>query len=184
MKHKLIIGSIAATVLLGGAMAANAAKNNQPEKIVQKAETGDGMISLAEAKAVALKQHDGIVEAIELEDRSGKAYYEVEIEKGDKDFDIRIDAKSGEVLASKDRDDDHDQADDQELPSTQNKNLLSAQEAKKIAEDKIKGKVMEIDLEDEDGQPAFEVELKTNTGEVELKIDAITGKILKEEHDN
>ncbi|GHI00780.1 PepSY domain-containing protein [Neobacillus kokaensis] len=181
MKRKVIIGSIAATVLLGGAMAAGAAKNNQPEEKVQKAGSGQEMISLEEAKAIALKQHDGIVEEIELKDRTGKAYYEVEIEKDDQDFDIRIDAKSGEVLVSKDLDDNHE---DQEHLSTPNKNLLTAQEAKRIAEDKINGKVVEIEFDDEDGQPAFEVELKTNTGEVELKIDAVTGKILKEEQDN
>jgi uncharacterized membrane protein YkoI len=47
------------------------------------------------------------------------------------------------------------------------------------------GRVLEIDLEHDDGHPIYEIELLDDNGRVlELEIDAVTGAILEQEYDD
>ena len=47
-------------------------------------------------KKIALQKVDGVVEEIELEKEANTAVYEVDIEKDNIDYDLHIDAYSGE----------------------------------------------------------------------------------------
>ena len=127
------------------------------------------------------------MEDIELENESNKAVYEVDIEKDDIDYDLYIDAYSGEIY-SVDRDDhnDDDDFDDDNLSnSNQNsKNIISQADATAIAEKAVNGKVFEIEKDEDDGLIKYEVELKTDRGEAEVEIDASTGKVLDVEWDD
>ena len=45
--------------------------------------------------------------------------------------------------------------------------------------DQVGGKVVELELDEDDNRYEYEIELETNRGEVEMAIDALTGEILE-----
>lgn len=58
--------------------------------------------------------------------------------------------------------------------------MISLQEAKKVATDKVKGgTVTEIELDTDDGRYHFDVDLKDGKYEYDLEVDAYTGEIIK-----
>ena len=61
---------------------------------------------------------------------------------------------------------------------------LSISQVSEIALGAQAGTIEEIELEREDGKAVFEVEIKTDTGEVEVMIDAATGDVLSMEQDD
>lgn len=193
MNKLLVTGITAAGILLGGASIASAAINNnsettvketavQSEEVVQTkdATAAESFLSMEKAQEIALSEQDGHIDSIELESDEGYVYYEVEIENGDREYDIYIEASTGEVLKV-DRD-DHDD-DDYEV-SRALENIISAEKAMQIAVEKVGGKVIEMELDEDDNRYEYEIELKTNDGEVEMTIDAVTGKILEIEKDD
>lgn len=56
------------------------------------------VISEAEVKKIALQQFSGVIEDIDLEEDNGRLIYEVEIENGDREAEVEIDAYTGEVI--------------------------------------------------------------------------------------
>src|SRR5699024_3709453 len=193
MNKLLVTGITAAGILLGGASIAGAAVNNnsettvketavQSEEVVQTkdATPAESFISMEKAQEIALSEQDGHIDSIELESEEGYVYYEVEIENGDREYDIYIEASTGEILKV-DRD-DHDD-DDYEMSGAL-ENIISAEKAMQIAVEKVGGKVIEMELDEDDNRYEYEIELKTNDGEVEMTIDAVTGKILEIEKDD
>lgn len=61
---------------------------------------------------------------------------------------------------------------------------LSISQVSEIALGAQAGTIEEIELENENGKAVFEVEIKTDTGEVEVLIDAATGDVLAMEQDD
>ena len=58
------------------------------------------ILSTDEVKKIALQEVvDGTVDEIELENKSGKVVYEVEVKKNDIDYDLYIDVYSGEIIS-------------------------------------------------------------------------------------
>lgn len=57
-------------------------------------------------------------------------------------------------------------------------NLLTEQQATEIAEKAVNGTVIEMDLDEDDDQYVYEFEAKTSSGEAEVKINGVTGKVL------
>jgi uncharacterized membrane protein YkoI len=55
-------------------------------------------ISMDQAEKIALKEVDGQVTDAELDSGNGILVYELEIKQGKKEYDIEIDANTGEVL--------------------------------------------------------------------------------------
>ena len=104
MKKKMFIGTLSAALVLGGAIAVGASNNADGSKIDAKANNAKTILALDEVKKIALQKVDGVVEEIELEREANNAVYEVDIEKDDIDYDLYIDAYSGEIY-SVDRDD-------------------------------------------------------------------------------
>lgn len=183
MKRKLIIGTISAAVILGGALAAGATINDITTGDSQKSVNGKEMISAIEAEKVALSKVNGMVESVELDRNFGNSYYEVDIVKDNIDYDIYVEAFTGKILSVKDdRNDDRDDfVNETEVP---NNSLLSREKAIEIAEKAVNGKVKEMDRDDEDGRMLYEFELITNKGEVGLEMDASTGKVLTVDYDD
>ena len=170
-------------------------------------------ISIEEAETIALKEVNGIVDSVELKQKSDKVFYEVEVEKDDLEYDVYIDAITGKVTSVNqddqyDDDFDDDQYDDDKNDdkyddnsdddllgddddsssvngnNTQINNTISQAQAIKIAEEAINGKMTEIDKDQDDGLLQYEVELRTDRGEAEVDVDASTGKVLKVEFDD
>lgn len=188
----IVTGLVAAGVLLGGTSIVGASMNESQEPVVinetkqsdvekiKNTEEAHRFISVDEAKEIALSEHDGYVEDIELETDDGYAYYEVEIENGEEDYDIYIEAYTGEVLSVDGDEDDFEY----ENKNKALENIISAEQAKQIALDTFGGKVVELDLDEDDGRYEYEIELKTKHGEAEMTIDAVTGDILEQELDD
>ena len=176
MKKKMIIGTLSAVFVLGGAFAVGASNNDDGTKVEGKANNTKTILGYDEVKKIALQKVDGVVEEIELEREANTAVYEVDIEKDDIDYDLHIDAYSGEVYSvDRDSDDDDD--------FSNYKNVISQDDAIAIAEKAANGKVVEIELDEDDGFLKYDVELRTDRGEAEVEIDASTGNVLEVELD-
>ena len=187
MKKKMVIGTLSAALVFGGAFAVGASNNDDGGKVDAKVNNTKTFLGIDEVKKIALQEVNGVVEDIELEKETNKAVYEVDIEKNDIDYDLYIDAYSGEIY-SVDRDDhnDDDINDDDNLSNSNqnNKNIISQADATAIAEKAVNGKVGEIAKDEDDGFIKYEVELKTDRGEAEVEIHASTGKVLDVEWDD
>ncbi|UJL47018.1 PepSY domain-containing protein [Virgibacillus sp. NKC19-16] len=93
MKKKLgvTIGATAAAAVLGlGIYQSNASETN-PE------------LSTDEIRQMVTDQYPGTITELELEKDSNRAVYEVEVENDGKEYDIKLDGSSGEVLNLKER---------------------------------------------------------------------------------
>jgi uncharacterized membrane protein YkoI len=182
MKRKVLIGTLGAALVFGGAFAVGATNNDNVSTVdTNKTKNEKTFLSTDEVEKIALQEVAGVVEEIELEKKSGKVIYEVDIEKDDVDYDLYIDAYSGEIYTI-DRDVDDD--DDNLNPSNSgqyNKNIISQADAIAIAERAVNGKVVEIEKDADDGFIKYEVELQTDRGEAEVEIDADDGKVLEVE---
>ena len=60
---------------------------------------------------------------------------------------------------------------------------ISQEEAIKIAQSKAAGKVISIELDTEDNNLVYEIEIRNGKMEYDFEIDATTGAILKYEED-
>ena len=116
---------------------------------------------------------------IELKNKKNKYIYEVEGFDSEKEYKVKIDASSGEILKAKSENLD---ADDKEEALDLN-GLISRSEATKLAQTKASGKAVKWSLEMDDKQPVWEVELKDGNKETEVKIDAKSQKILRTKTD-
>ncbi|WP_078434141.1 PepSY domain-containing protein [Metabacillus halosaccharovorans] len=170
---KLMTISLAAVVVLGGAVAINnsyAQENNET-------------IGIDKAKEAALKKVDGVVESVELENQNGQPVYEVEIDKDQKDYELYIDATTAKINRVDEKvDDDND--DDVNSKNVSNKAIITEKEAIEIAKTKIDGELHEIELDEDDGRYVYDMEFKTSSGEAEITIDAETKEILEFELDD
>lgn len=209
-KHKLWIGSLSAAVLLGGsAVAASGNMNGQPASQVQSETTQSApasvtqstsanqnntgkLLTVSQAKSIALKAVEGKVDDVDLERRNGQTFYEVEIDrKGQPDVTVRLDAYTGKVLAVV-NDDDYDDDDDyrdngtgnSSSGSASNQVKLTVAQASNIALKQVTGgKVTKVELDRDNGRYVYEIELRTAQGEADVDIDANTGKVLSFDQD-
>ena len=167
MKKIVITGIIAVGVVLGGTSVIGASMNDKTEAIVkdqavqseqfvktEQTSNSKQMLSIDKVKKIALSEHDGHIEDIELEHDDGHTYYEVEIENGHEDYNLYIDAYTGKVLFV-DKDDDDDNHDEKQNV----KDIISADKAKEIAVNAVGGKVIDIELDEDDGRYEYEMEL-------------------------
>lgn len=182
MKRKLLIGVLAGAVVLGGAVAVGA---NDSDNI--SAKNKKEMITIEEAETIALKEVSGTVEDVELEREHLKLVYKVDIDENqvanDDDKEVHVDANTGEILKVE-KDDDNDDDDFKSSKAKTNQKEISQDEAIKIAEKAVNGKVHSIEKEYDDGRIKYEFELSSDKGEVDVEIDALTGDILEMDYDD
>lgn len=127
-----------------------------------------------DAIATAKKEaKDGTVHAIELDfDERDKAWqYEVKIIKGTTDFDIEIDAETGDVVdVEKDSTDDKEKAVDLNDPMT-------FDEALKLAQDKASGRLDGWKLESDDDRVEYQFDYDDKGEENEVSVDVESKKV-------
>jgi uncharacterized membrane protein YkoI len=186
MKKKGWIMTIAIASLIvgsGSAIAANAVTSN---------------IGKEKAKEIALKEVPGTVTDIELEREQGNLVYEVEITKKDRlgEVDVYIAADSGKVLSTvNDDDDEHDRkaaGKDSTISSATpsasvasgTKNAITPEQAGKVALTAVKGEVLKVESDWDDGIQQYEVKIKTSEGIAEVDIAAVGGSILSIDYDD
>lgn len=127
-----------------------------------------------DAIATAKKEaKDGKVHAIELDfDERDKAWqYEVKILKGSTEFDVEIDADTGDVVdVEKDSTDDKEKAIDLNDPMT-------FDEALKLAQDKGSGRLDGWKLESDDGRIEYQFDFDDQGEETEVSVDVESKKV-------
>ncbi|MER2089731.1 MAG: PepSY domain-containing protein [Sporosarcina sp.] len=179
MKKWMTIPALAGVLVIGGvAMAGNTGHS--------LAATPKGLLTIEEAEAIAVKSVDGKVTQIELDREKSGDIYEVEVKSDGNEYDLDIDAKTGNVLRT-DRDDnddddfDDDDSDDKVIVS--DGKFITKEAAVQIAMKQAKGTATEVELDEDDGRVVYEIEIKDGKYEYDFDIDAISGEVLKFEKD-
>lgn len=173
MKRKLLTGSVAGIVVLGGAIGVGAAAKSDGVHGGKKAE----FISTEDAKEIAINEFGGKLKKIELEKEGGRFVYDIElVHENNDDIDLDINAVTGEILKVE-RDDDDDYESDR--PDTSENVSISLEKAINAALKDTPGKLKEAEYDD----GYYEIEIKTGQNEVEMKIDGDSGKIIEKETD-
>lgn len=122
------------------------------------------VLTLQEAKDIAVEKVGGQVKEIELEHKSSGSYYEVEVVSDGIKYELRIDAQSGEVAM-----------DDQPIKAA----LLTKEEAISIAKQKASGTVTEFEFDEDDDVPVYEIDMQDDSYKYEIELHAQTGEWLK-----
>lgn len=169
MMKKLVIGVLTVATVLGGIGVINHGYAAEGNKSVSQSKK---VIGMEKAKKIALKKVNGTIESIELDGR----VYEVDVDKGHKEYDIDINAYTGEIVRFKEDQRDYDDDDDY---VTSNEPIIKEEEAVAIAKREVNGEVKEINLDTDDGHYEYEIELRTGRDDVEVTIDAVTGAVLE-----
>lgn len=181
---KLATTLLTGTLILGGLGAgAYAMTDKQP---LQSVSANSTTISEEQAKEIALEQTNGgniTKMSVDTDDRTKK--YEFDIVNGEFEYDVDIDFNSGKVVEFDqerlDSDDDDDRNDGISIEEAK----LSLEEAKKLALKEQAGTIVETELDRDDNQLRYEIEIHTDDNhEVNVDIDAMNGNVLNVEWDD
>lgn len=187
---KLILVPAAGLLLFGGIAFANsdggAQQQTQQTAAVETAAVNSEKekIGFGKAEEIARDIIDGQMTDIELERENGKQYYDIEMYANGYEYDIEVDAITGEVLKNK-REKENDFDDDKKVASTQASSAvkISAEDAVKAALAVVSGEVEDVELEHDDGRVYYDIEIDNRYEEHEVKVDATNGEILEVETD-
>jgi uncharacterized membrane protein YkoI len=195
MKKKVLaaIGAMAVAAVVGFAFSQSGIVNADPN------------LTHEDVRKQITEQYPGNITELELEKKGKNAIYEVEIELDGKEYDIKIDGNSGDVLKleetvnsknnnrnnqtdrqeveEKDNKDDRENQDDNQQKVEENKDakqtVISIEEAKKIALNNFSGKITdEIELDEDDGRFIYEIQMEEGNREADIEIDAYTGEVI------
>lgn len=195
MKKYIYIPVVAGALAFGGIVWANSDDNPNETKTGAQgtavpAVSNERMLSFDEASAKALAIANGTITDVELDRESRTPHYEIDIDHEGYEYDVKIDAFSGEVLEQKrekeDRDDSQDDGREDSRDDSQaaEGNFISSEEAVKAAQAVAKGTVKEVEFEDDDGTAHYEVKIEDGRTEHEIYVNAADGTILKQEQDD
>lgn len=140
-------------------------------------------ISKEEATKIALDLVNGEIVKIELDDLrddDDTPEYEIKIMKDGVKYEIEIDAYTGRVKEfESDNDDNYNGA-------VNEKNIISADEARKVALEKVNGEIVkfELDNDDDDDNIKYEIEIIKYGIKYELEVNAYTGVIIEFERED
>lgn len=141
----------------------------------QQTQQSGSYIGLAKAKTIVLQKLPGAtIQKIELERDDGRVSYEGEAVKGNMEYEFDIDAYTGAILS-------WEAEQKASAGSTQaSAKGISLSQARAIVEKKLPGaRIVEIELDTDDGRKAYEGEAQKGSTEYDFEIDANTGAILK-----
>lgn len=194
----LVIGILVVASVLGLGVYHSNATQNEPQ------------LTMEDIKQLVKNQYPGEITELELDKDFNKAVYEVEVLGDGKEYDLKLDANSGEVLNIKEKlidnnkvandtkkqitinekqakEENKNKSDEEKSKSTkeeQKKTVIDINEATELALKEFSGQVTDVDLDEEDGRLIYEIEIKANEQEAEIEIDAYTGEILVMEIDS
>lgn len=174
--------SVAAAVLglaVGGsAVVAEGLDNPSNISIVQAASTSQIKLNRTQAvKKFTQKFGNKSIESISLKSSGSKYVYTVEGFDSTKEYEVKINAKTGKIISSK-----TERLDADDHKSAVNlKKAISRSSATKIAKKYASGKVVEWTLEKENGKSVWVVEFSNGT---EVEINALTKKVISVEKDD
>jgi uncharacterized membrane protein YkoI len=149
MKKKVLIGVVSSLLVLGGAFAVGASKNDSRPDDSIHLDDKSSVINLGTQSLPEIKEG----QEIELETEHGQTFYKIE------------------------SDDDSSNS----TASLTNTSALSVEEAAKIATNEVNGTITEVEKEMEHGRMEYKFEIQSDQGEVDVRVDAETGKITRVE---
>lgn len=181
---KLAATLLTGTLVLGGLGAgAYAMTDKQP---LQSVSANSTTISEEQAQEIALEQTNGgniTKMSVDTDDRTKK--YEFEIINGEWEYDVDVDFNSGKVVEFDQERLDSDDDDDRDGEISIEEAKFSLEEATKVALKEQAGTIVETELDRDDHQLRYEIEIHTEDNrEVNVDIDAINGNVLKVEWDD
>ncbi|MBU8878829.1 PepSY domain-containing protein [Bacillus sp. FJAT-29790] len=185
MNKKILIGTLTAGLALGGALSVGAVGSGNTH--VSNATAEGKMISSNKAKEIALHKVSGKVESINLENKGNHSYYEVDIAKNNIGYELVIDPVKGKIQSVHNDENnrkDHESVDKKYNNTLKNQSTISQNEATTIARKTVNGDVTKVEKENDDGIQKYEIEMKTPKNKADVEINAMTGKVLKVDHDN
>ena len=171
MKKVLVSSTVGAALAFGAITSVFAAESAKtapvPVKTVQS-EHQSSMISLEQAKKIALKRYPGTIKSIQLKIETGKKVYSIYIEgkKDRKTVLVKVDAKTGKITYT------------QVLKVLY---IISEAKVKQIALKEVAGSVKSVQLNKVSGKDIYTVAIvskadgKTHT----VKVNARTGVVLR-----
>lgn len=205
-KNLFIGGALVSALALGATTAhADDMEWNGEENLSSEAQ---------EAVDKAKQEFDGKVTEVEYEEDDGQRYYDIQLEKDDEDFDIKINADDLSVMekdsdldddrdddSDDDGDDDRDDDDDKEKSSNESKKVekvetpenavklnkaFDKQTTKAIdkAKENFDGILESVSYEKDDGETYYQVNLENKDEEYEVKFNAKDLKVIEEETDD
>ena len=198
--EKIILGVLVIAIFsISSVVIAGLADKSETQRLSSNAQ----QISPEQAKTIALgavNTNDvGEITDVELERENGIVVYAIEFTKNGIETDVKINAADGTIikiesdLDEKDKDEDISDVDDDSDDGLTSADLemtggkISEQQAISIAENAVDissvGKMTDIELENEDGYIVYAIEFTKNGIETDVKIDAVSGKVLKIESD-
>lgn len=127
-------------------------------------------VSAAQAAKTAADKIGGRAVKVDFEHTLNRSYYDVDVVRGNDTHEVRVDAKSGQVVRSKM---DHDD-DDAMLPEVK----VSLQQAITAAVQKTGGKAKDAELKAKYGNAHYRVDTLANGQEHQTVIDANSGAVL------
>ena len=114
------------------------------------------------------------VSGVELDEDDGKYAYDIQGFKENTEYELKIDAESGDILDKEEVDDDNDDSDDD--IAIDFINIISPQEAMTKALENNKGYVKSYELDhNDDGKLVYEIDIEDGD---DVELDAQTGDIL------
>jgi uncharacterized membrane protein YkoI len=174
------------SVVVGGGLAVAQGNGMSPTDDADDEESiAANNVSLSEEDAidVATAEANGSVDEVELESEDGTPVYEVElVTENGSETDVAVHANDGTVLETESEaeaeDEDEEMDEDEESIALGNVSL-SKQDAIDVATGEVNGAVEEVELESEDGTPAYEVEFAdSGDTETEVTVHANDGTVL------
>ena len=147
-------------------------------------------ITASEAKEIALKEVNGEIISLEFDDDDDnlQPHYEIDVVKDNEKVELKVDANSGAVKVTERESINQSikQSNSSVLPSataSKQSATISQQKAIDIALAKAAGTVTEIELDENDNQLVYEIEIRNGKMEYDFEIDAITGAIVEYKED-
>ncbi|WP_311406685.1 PepSY domain-containing protein [Liquorilactobacillus uvarum] len=193
--HVLILG-VSSLGLLAGCSSNNqdAASSSSSSEITSSKTNQksvlDDKVKVSANQVIEIYQKaypDTDITSIELDSTFGKYYYEVEGVDDNNEYSLRVDASSKTVSQKK-----QEQLDNDEKNGTKRNEdklnldkLISVEEAADIAEKAAgSGSASEWTLDKDMDTTYWEVQVKNGSKQVEVKVNAQTGKVLEKETDD
>ncbi|MGE7918743.1 PepSY domain-containing protein [Viridibacillus sp. NPDC093762] len=161
MKKMITALAITGSLAVSGVVAAAGIQTNSGK-----------ILSSKEISKKALSYVKGTVYKVELDKEKGVQVYEVDVRGKSKEYELTLDAKTGNLLEKKTET-------TKVSNSVNNKKVIGLAKAKEIALKSVKGSVKKAKLDREDG--IYEIEIIRAGYEYDFDINAYTGKIVKKE---
>lgn len=172
-----------------GAQDPQSSSSSQPNDSGDASDTGEGAdlattefaLSWQDAVDQATQSFDGDLSSIELDWQQTQYAYTVELVSSEEEYEVKIDANSGDVLAEQTETMDSDDAAEKQAEIVDVQKVVPYDDALMTATDASEGRVDEWKLEGTAGGAHYQFDIAPGAGrDLEVTVDAYTGEIVKQ----